>query len=106
MNLSDYSIDELQKLQGQIEVEIRQRNARKKKELVSKVKALAAAGGYTLEELVEEVSSSAGSKPTRVVAPKYRHPSDSSLKWTGRGKTPRWVAELLGQGKTLSDLTI
>lgn len=30
---------------------------------------------------------------------RYRHPDDPGRVWSGRGKTPRWVAELLAQGR-------
>ena len=26
--------------------------------------------------------------------PKFRHPDDPALTWTGRGKSPRWITEL------------
>jgi DNA-binding protein H-NS len=107
MNLADFSTDELIKLQDQIAAEIKQRKSRQKKEVLGKLKALAAASGYTLEELVA-ANGAVGreAKPTRTVAAKYRHPSDPSLAWTGRGKKPRWVGEWLAQGKTLADLAI
>jgi DNA-binding protein H-NS len=107
MNLDELSIDELIKLQGRIANEIKQRKSRQKKEVLGKLKAIAAASGYTLEELVA-ASASAGrdEKAVRSGAAKYRHPSDPSLSWTGRGKRPRWVGECLAQGKTLADLAI
>ncbi len=40
------------------------------------------------------------------VPPKYRNPNDPSQTWTGRGRQPRWVAELLSQGYTLEQLKI
>lgn len=106
MNLADFSTDELIKLQDQIAAEIKQRKSRQKKEVLGKLKAIAAASGYTLEELVAASAAGREAKPTRSVAPKYRHPSDPSLAWTGRGKKPRWVGEWLAQGKALADLAI
>jgi DNA-binding protein H-NS len=35
----------------------------------------------------------------RRVPIKYRHPEQPSLVWSGRGKVPRWVAELQQQGR-------
>lgn len=63
--------------------------------------------GYTIEELFGGVSKTkpAGTKG-RKVAPKYRHPSDPSMTWTGRGKQPRWMEAVLKSGKTLQDLEI
>ena len=105
MNLSEMSIDQLQQLQDQIEREIKQRRSRDRKEVVAKIRAMAAAGGFTLEELVSGVGADIA-KQVRSVPPKYRHPQRSELTWTGRGKKPLWVVEALKSGKSLSDLLI
>lgn len=39
-----------------------------------------------------------------VIKVKYRHPTDPYLAWTGRGKQPRWVMDMLAQGWNLQDL--
>lgn len=106
MNLTDMSVEQLQQLQDQIGREIKLRRARDKKEVLSKIKAMAAAGGYTLEELVAGTSVSEVAKTGRTVPPKYRNPQNPDLTWTGRGKQPRWVAEYLAAGKNLTDLLI
>lgn len=106
MNLAEMSVEELLQLQEQIGREIKLRRARDKKEVLAKIRALAAAGGYSLEELVAGSAAGEVAKKTRTVAPKYRHLQDPSLTWTGRGKQPRWVADYLAAGKKLSDLLI
>ena len=40
-----------------------------------------------------------GAKPTKKVAPKFRHPDDPGIVWSGRGKTPVWLRELEKQGR-------
>jgi DNA-binding protein H-NS len=40
------------------------------------------------------------------VQPKYRHPTNPNLTWTGRGKRPAWIAEALAAGKSLEDLAV
>ncbi|MBO9468145.1 H-NS histone family protein [Tropicibacter sp. R15_0] len=40
------------------------------------------------------------------VAPKYRHPENPALTWSGRGRKPKWFVEALEQGKTPEDLAI
>lgn len=103
------------------------KNAKKRQSVVAKrtpvakVRAqltrLAKAEGYTLEELfgapapagrgkaVKKVSSRAGRKLGKV-APKYRNPANSKETWTGRGKQPRWMAELTSKGKKVEDFLI
>ena len=46
------------------------------------------------------------SKRRGKVAPKYRNPADASQTWTGRGRQPAWVAEVLVGGARLEDLAI
>jgi DNA-binding protein H-NS len=38
-------------------------------------------------------------KPTKKVAPKFRHPDDPGIVWSGRGKTPVWLRELEKKGR-------
>ena len=40
------------------------------------------------------------------VPPKYRNPAKRSETWTGRGKQPRWLAELVKKGKKPEDFLI
>lgn len=40
-----------------------------------------------------------GAKPTKKVAPKFRHPDDPGIVWSGRGKTPVWLRELEKKGR-------
>ncbi|WP_424179079.1 H-NS family nucleoid-associated regulatory protein [Yoonia sp. TsM2_T14_4] len=40
------------------------------------------------------------------VAPKYQHPENSSLTWSGRGRKPQWFHEALASGKTPEDLAV
>lgn len=105
MNLADMSIEQLQQLQDQVVREIKNRRSRDKKEVLSKIKALASAGGYTLEELMSG-GISEPVKPARTVPAKYRHWQNPELTWTGRGKQPKWVAEHLAGGKKLAELLI
>lgn len=62
--------------------------------------------GYTIEELFGTVKAKSGPAKGRKVAPKYCHPKDPELTWTGRGKRPRWLQELLNSGKKLEELEI
>lgn len=89
---------------------------------VAKVRAkltkLAKAEGYTVEELfgtaaapargrkaATKASPKAGRKLGKV-PPKYRNPADAKETWTGRGRQPRWLAELVAAGKQVEDFLI
>src|SRR5690606_16048375 len=47
----------------------------------------------------------AAARPRKPVAPKYRN-SKTGETWSGRGRTPRWLAALEAQGKSREDYRI
>lgn len=104
MDLSSLTVAELRALQQQIPAELKRREAQEKVNILNEVRAFAKARGYALEDLVvrEAKAKATGGK----VKVKYRHPQDSTLEWTGRGRQPRWVGEWLAQGGTLESLAV
>ena len=86
----------------------------------AKLKAAAAAEGYTIAELFGTGSASAApaaasrksgkstkaGRPLGKVAPKYRNPENPAETWTGRGMKPRWLAAQLAAGKTADEFLI
>ncbi|MBP4051729.1 H-NS histone family protein [Chromobacterium violaceum] len=102
MGLQALSFIELKDLLAQVEAEIGQREKAEKAEAKSKILELAKAHGLSLDELFKQAES----KVKKPVEAKYRHPADASLTWSGRGRKPLWVQELLDQGKTPEELAI
>lgn len=41
----------------------------------------------------------------QTVAPKYRHPATGQT-WSGRGRTPRWIADAEAQGRSRDEFLI
>lgn len=81
----------------------------------ARLKAAAAAEGYTIEELfgTAAAGSTRAAKPARAarktgakVPPKYRNTANPEQTWTGRGKQPRWMAEEVSKGKKPEDFLI
>ena len=58
--------------------------------------------GFTLEIVLGKPAKQTRAKPPA----KYRHPTDPSKSWSGRGKKPTWLVELLEAGKKLEELTV
>jgi DNA-binding protein H-NS len=54
-----------------------------------------------LQELLEGAPK--GKAPA---APKYRHPENPELTWSGRGRKPKWFVAALEQGKTPEEMLI
>jgi DNA-binding protein H-NS len=45
-------------------------------------------------------------RPYPPVRPKFRNPEEASKTWSGRGRQPLWVVELLAHGGSLEDCRI
>ena len=75
---------------------------RQKAEARAALESLAKEMGYSFAEL-----AALDVKPARApVAPKYRHPENAGLTWSGRGRKPQWYVEALTAGMAIEDLTI
>lgn len=94
-------IAELRRVSKKVEKLIEGYEDRKMREALAAAEEAARAHGYSLSEL-SDAKKKSGSK----VAPKYAHPENAELTWTGRGRQPRWIKELIEAGSNLEDLKI
>ena len=102
IKLDTLSLKDLKTLQKEIARAIDTAEERQKAGAREQVEALARKLGYTLAELAEGKS-----KAKRMpAAPKYRHPENPALTWSGRGRKPQWFVEALAAGKTVEALVI
>lgn len=105
MDLSTLSVIQLRELQQQIPAELKRREAQEKVSVLNEVRAFAKARGYAIEDLLgkdAKVKAVSGNK----VKVKYRHPENSELEWTGRGRKPKWVEAWLVNGGSLDNLLV
>lgn len=104
IDLSKLSIDELQTLARDIEQEIIGRREADRERVLAQMRELAASLGMTLEDLLKQER---GRERARVPATsvRFRHPENTALAWSGRGKRPQWIIEWLASGRTLEDLS-
>ena len=102
MDLSKLNLTELKDLQAQIGAEMKNREKSEMEKARSDINAIAQSLGLSLKDLLD-ASESKGKvrKQTGKVAVQYRNPEDASQEWTGRGRQPGWVKELLASGKNL-----
>jgi DNA-binding protein H-NS len=85
-NLDKLSLSELTKLKSRVDAAIPKAEAREKAEARAEILALAEKRGFTIADII-------GSKPVKAkqtgkVPPKWID-SQTGVKWTGRGRTPR-----------------
>ncbi len=108
-DLSKLSIEELETLVKDAQAEITSRREAERERVLGQMRELAATLGLTLEDVGRMERGKGGAVKAGAigsVAPKYRHPSDPNLTWSGRGKRPAWIAEALAAGKSLEDLAV
>ena len=79
-------------------VETRHRN-----KAIEAARAAAEALGFKLSDLITPAAGRAtGRKGKREV--KYRNPTNHAQTWTGRGRRPVWVKQMVESGSNLEDL--
>jgi DNA-binding protein H-NS len=120
MELSQLTLTELRRLQGKVESEIRRRSDTARRDLLKKMQKMAADEGLSLADVIpgapaaekkattpkpRRAAKAAARKGGRVPA-KFRHPEDSNITWSGRGRKPLWVEAWLAEGKPLEQLEI
>lgn len=102
IDLDALTLKELKQLQRNVAKAITTYEDRQLAEARAKLDALAKELGYSLSDL-----AGTESKPARApVAPKYRHPENAALTWSGRGRKPKWFADALESGHSEQDLLI
>ncbi len=104
-NLSEH---ELKVLMGQLDKALKDKQANKYKEVIAQIKELAASINVRVE-IIETDSKRQEPKSLRAAVklpPKFRHPENPELTWTGRGIAPKWLQALLAQGHSKSDFKI
>lgn len=104
LNIASMNTADLLALLEQIPGEIKRRETEDKKRVRKELEDLAAKSGYSLDELLEEAIKMAV-KTRKPVQIRYRSP-DGENTWTGRGRTPKWLAEALGDGKSKEDFAV
>ena len=104
--MTDYqklSENELQAVIENAEKALKAKQANKRKEVLSKIKELAA----SIDVSVEIVENQKKSSRKGVKVPiKYRHPEDPNKTWTGRGVTPKWLQTLMEKGRDRAEFEV
>lgn len=102
IDLNALSLAELKQLEKNVAKAIASFEDRRKAEARAKVDELARELGFSFDELAE----AAPTRKRTASAPKYRHPENAEITWSGRGRKPAWIAEALAAGKSLEDFAI
>ena len=95
----DEMLSQLKECEDQIQL----REREKRQEVVESVRELVGHWGLTQDEIFP--SGKVKVKAAKGV-PKYQHPENPSLTWSGRGPKPKWVKEWIASGRPVSDFEI
>lgn len=101
LDFSSMSLEELKSLHRDVTKAIDTFKERQRLEAIAALEAKAKEMGFSLSELAGATRKGASSG-----VPKYVHPENPSLTWTGRGRQPNWIKKGLASGKTLDDFLI
>lgn len=101
MDLSEMSLEELKTLQSQVGKAIETYEDRRRKEARAALEAKAREFGFSLNELTTAQKKAGALRP-----PKFRHPDDPTLTWSGRGRQPQWYKDALAAGMSEDDLSV
>jgi DNA-binding protein H-NS len=101
MQLDKMSLEELKKLRKEVEKAIETFEARQLAEAREKLESQAKEMGYSLEAIV---GASKTGNTKRL--PRYRHPENPTLTWTGMGRKPNWYIKAIEGGMSEEDLRI
>ena len=105
IDLERFGVHELEALGARVAEALRERREQVSESLAEELRKRAAEEGVELNQVLGAVGTNAKKRPARV-APKFRHPKNANLTWSGRGKKPTWLKELLEQGTKLETLRI
>ena len=93
-NIENMSLSELSALQARIERAKQEKQSSERVALRQRMNDLAKQHGFDLHDLIGGRRKGKGK-----VAIKYRDPKNPTNTWTGRGRTPRWMAAAMKGGK-------
>lgn len=101
-------IAKLQKQLAALQKKESERSKAKQSKALASIVKIAKDAGLSADDIAAAFKSgkSAAKKKTvrkstnagKTVAPKYRNPADPTQTWTGRGKSPAWVASMKAAG--------
>ena len=110
LDFSKYSFTELLKIKGNLESEVKSRQAKEVEELRAKVTEVAQTLGISAEELLRLPSAPVRRATQKTKSFKSRQPAKyrgpGGEEWSGRGPAPRWMKPLLAKGMTKADFLV
>lgn len=102
INLDELDLNELKSLEKRVAVTILNFENKKRDDALKAAKQIAQEHGFKLEDLM----SNSVKIPKTKAEPKYQHPENEELTWTGRGRKPTWFIEFIQSGGSPDSILI
>ena len=99
-DLSKLDRDELLQLSKDVEKALKRYDQRKRNEALREMELVAQKHGIALKDVMQ------GGSKRSVQVPKYKHPENPALTWSGRGRQPTWFKEAIDAGHSRDDLLV
>lgn len=107
VDLNNLSIQELEDVISQANDLIEQKREETVVRARAEIEKIAAGAGYSVEDLLGLRDTRGRKAAARKSLPdKYRNPKDPSQTWSGRGKRPKWLQEVLEKGAKLESFLV
>ena len=100
VDLAALDRDELVQLSKDVEKALKGYDKRKRDEALREMELVAQKHGIALKDVVQ------GGSKRSVQVPKYKHPENPALTWSGRGRQPAWFKEAIEAGRSRADLLV
>ena len=97
IDLEKLNVDQLSELVGKVQTEMAAREKRRRKELRDELERRVSAEGYKMGDIFPELGASTSGSRRRRMPAKYRNPQNPDETWTGIGRSPKWVQEILAE---------
>ena len=102
INLQALSFDELKQVARDVEGEMVRRQEEDQERFLREAHEMAERYGVSVDAFLNPVG-----KERKEKAPaKYQNPNNPRQTWTGKGRQPTWVKELVAKGATLEEMVI
>lgn len=111
IDLKSMTRKELEKLKTNVERELARAIERDKKAAIAAAQKAAREHGFALDEITDANKPAKAVKPKKKAkvasaTPKYRHPENPAVTWSGKGRQPKWIKEAEEAGRSRDEFLI
>lgn len=101
MDIDNLSSIEIEKLQEELSKRLNSKRLEEREVFISRVLEMASDAGFQLGDVIEMLEAE-----RKLDRAKYRHPTDTSLLWSGMGRMPQWLHDLINNGHSKEDFLV